>query len=149
LVGIIKSDFKNIHEAHEQIEDYLDHHIQKNGLLRDAYEHDSLSLHITHLDILMSIILILKKYGFFHYNYLERKNESGGSILKCFKYLIPYIKENSIHFEYLTSIFVTDKEQENFGNKWDPQDARGVIEKYKSCHKKIEEINKLFKKDKL
>jgi hypothetical protein len=148
-VGIIKSDFKSIHETHELIVDYIHQHVQKNGLLRDAYEHDSLSLHIMNLEIIMSIIVILKKYGFYHYNYLEKKNGNGGSILKCFKYLIPFIKEKSIHFEYLTSIFNQDKEQQDFGKKWDPQDARGLIEKYKSCHKKIEEINKLFNKNKL
>lgn len=146
LIGLIKSDYKIIKNIHNLIIEYLDENLLKSGEFRDSFEHDCLEYHVDNLKNTLDIINDLKKFGYYHYDYLERKTKSGSNLLKSVKFLIPYIQKKKIKFEFLKSIFDFDKQHKNYGLEWNTNDGYLIIEEYKYMNKKIEQFNNILKK---
>jgi len=143
-IGIMKSDHTIIKKVHNDILLYMDYHVLKTGIIRDAMEHDNLSYQIENLMDLCSIYTLLQKYGYYHFDYLNYTNIAGGYILKSFLYLKPFIVQNKIHYMFLHTIFESDKDSKNFGQKWDSSSAKELFQTWKHLNKKIEAIANLF-----
>lgn len=143
-IGIMKSDHSMIKKVHHDILLYMDYHVLKTGIIRDAMEHDNLSYQIENLMDLCSIYTLLQKYGYYHFDYINYTNIAGGSIIKSFLYLKPFILGNKNHYMFLHTIFQADKENTKFGQKWDVNSAKDLFETWKHLNKKIEAIANLF-----
>ena len=139
-IGIMKSDHGLIREIHKDILKYMDYHILKTGIMRDAMEHDALNYQINNLMDLCVITTTLQKYGFYHFDYLNHKNMVGSSILKAFLYLQPYILEKKFHYQFLNTIFEEDRKHPQFGSKWDPEMTRPLFTRFGHLHKKLKNI---------
>lgn len=140
-VGIMKADFGMIKNVHKDILNYMDYHILKNGKFRDAMEHDSLYYQVDNLTELCKIFTTLQKYGFYHFNYLHYRNMVGSTIFKAFMYLGPFIQKKKVHYEYLNSIFNEDRKNPGFGELWDPNSAKSLLENFVYLDKKLEHLN--------
>lgn len=144
IVGLLKNDKKIIKNVHENITEYMNLNVMKSGCLKDSYEHDCMLYQIVNMRNLLYIIADLKKLGYYHCNYIERVTISGGTILKSFRYLMPYIEKKKIKFEFLNTIFECDKSHCDYGKLWDISQGILLLDEFKYLHKKIEHLNKLF-----
>jgi len=144
IVGLLKNDKNIVKKVHENIIEYMNLNLMKSGCLKDSYEHDCMTYQIVNMRNLLYIITDLKKFGYYHYNYFDTITISGGTILKSFKYLMPYIEMKKIKFEFLNSIFECDKDHNDYGKLWDVSQGSQLLDEFKSLHKKIEHLNKLF-----
>jgi len=144
LIGMLKADKNIIQNVHGRVIDYMDNNILRSGYFKNAYEHDCLGYQINDLRNLFYLIGDLKKYGFYHFNYLERKTVTGGSLLKSFKYLVPFIEKKKTKYEFLNSIFQDDLHHAEFGKPWNVQEGILLFYECKSLHKKIEHLNNLY-----
>ena len=144
LIGIMKSDNAMIRQVHLDILAYLNDHLLKTGMLRNAMEHDSLEYHITDLQRIVRLLRLLQSYGYYHYDYIRHKNMNGTSLLKAFGVLLPYLQEEKRHYLYLNSIFQHDRNSPRFGSAWDASSARPLLLCAATFHKKIDELLSLL-----
>jgi hypothetical protein len=142
-LGILKSDFKLIEQGHDDFIKYLNSCLMSDGLFRDAMEHDCLGYQLKILENILKIIDSLKKFGFYHFDYIEYKTKNKSSIKMACQYLIDFLIMRKNHYRFLNSIFEEDRTNPEFGVKWEQtNDIRKVINNYSKYSNKIEYLYK-------
>lgn len=147
LVGIAKNNFPIIRQGHLRFLEYMELHLLRNGKTRDCHEHDSLEYQWINLHEMMEIVFWLQKYGYHNFSYLNRKTQSGASLIQSFAYLKPFLKKEKLHFLMVKSIYEQDRSKPQYGQVWDPNSCRSLLKRNSPQDKKIEHLYKILKEE--
>jgi hypothetical protein len=144
LISIVLCDIREIRLIHTHFCLWLDHNLIKKGFTKDSYEHDSLEYQVSDLFHVLKICNLLKRNGYFYFDYLNYKSSCHSTILKSVSLLAKFRFEKRTHYEYLNSIYQEDRQKDAFGKIWDDSKLEDFFVKFRTSFKKIDDLYKKY-----
>ena len=106
--------------------------LNADGTSQDLEDRDALDYHESALTPLANVAIALERTneGLYHF-----RGESGGSVANSVAYLLPFVRGDTTHAEWVESTVAFDRKryeagQEHYrpGRLWDPNEAIGLLE---------------------
>lgn len=127
LIGTLLGDPALVGYARREAEQYVAGSLNPDGTSYDLHHRDALHYHVSGIDPLLEIALILRRSSYDLYSY---RTPEGASVRRSVEYVLPYARGERVHPEWTRSRVALDRKRWESGDQyyrpgkpWDPREA--------------------------